>query len=55
MKSFDSLDVRKVENGYIVCVHNEGGSHEYIFETLRRAMKFLKDTLEGKSSGTSAE
>lgn len=47
----ESLEVRKVENGYIVVIHSDDGTHEYIFDTIRRVMKFLREKLDGSSSG----
>jgi|SaaInl7_100m_RNA_FD_contig_21_4671901_length_319_multi_5_in_0_out_0_1 hypothetical protein len=50
---FDSLEVRKATNGFILIVNDiEGDAHEYVYDTSRKLMKVLKATLvEQKNSG----
>jgi hypothetical protein len=45
---FTSLELRRAKNGYVVTVNREDDSEEYIFDTLRKTMKFLKELAEGK-------
>ena len=45
---FESLEIRKVKNGVIVSLRTEDEDSEYIFDTHRKALKFIKDLLEGK-------
>lgn len=45
---FDSIELRKVKNGVIVLIRTEDDDAEYIFDTNRKALKFVKDLLEGK-------
>jgi hypothetical protein len=47
---FESIEVRKVENGFVVCVNTEDGIKEYVYDTSRKALKVIKDLLELKPS-----
>lgn len=42
-QTLESLEVRKVKNGFIVSVHTEDGAEEFVFDTERKALKFLRD------------
>jgi len=45
---YESIEVRKVKNGVIVALRTENEDCEYVFDTNRKALKFVKDLLEGK-------
>lgn len=45
---FESVSIRKVSNGYVVEIITSEDSSEFVFDTLRRTMKFIKDAMEGK-------
>lgn len=45
---FESIEVRKVKNGVVVGLRTEDEDSEYVFDTNRKALKFVKDLLEGK-------
>lgn len=45
---FEAIEMRKVKNGVIVLIRTEEDDAEYIFDTNRKALKFVKDLLEGK-------
>lgn len=46
---FESIELRKVENGVIIVLRDEEGDEkEYVFDTHRKALKFVKDLLEAK-------
>ena len=45
---FDSIELRKVKNGVIVALRTDEEDSEYIFDTNRKALKFIKDLLESK-------
>jgi hypothetical protein len=47
---FESIELRKVRNGVIVALRTEDEDAEYIFDTNRKALKFVKELLEGKFS-----
>lgn len=40
------FECKKVENGYIVTVIDTGS--DYVFDTYRKVLKFIKDLLEDK-------
>jgi hypothetical protein len=44
----DSIELRKVKNGYVVTVRSDEEDSEYIFTTIRQALKFMKDNLQSK-------
>lgn len=46
---FERIEVRKVANGFVLTVEHDGEEKEYVFDTSRKAMRFLKDYLEAKS------
>ena len=46
---FDSIEIRKVKNGVIVTLRNvDDDDSEYVYDTDRKAIKFIKDLLEKK-------
>lgn len=47
---FEAIELRKVKNGVIVLLRTEDTDAEYIFDTNRKALKFIKDLLEGKAA-----
>ena len=40
---FSSLEMRKVNKGFVVTVNNDDEADEYVFDTLRKTIKFVKD------------
>jgi hypothetical protein len=46
---YDSIEIRKVQNGVIVTLRNEEEDQEYVYDTDRKAIKFVKDLLDLKS------
>jgi len=49
MGMFDSIEIRSVENGVIVVLRTEDEDREYVYDTVRKAVKFVKDLLDVKS------
>jgi hypothetical protein len=46
---FESIEIRKVCNGVIVTLRNEEDEdQEYVYDTDRKAIKFVKDLLDTK-------
>lgn len=43
---FESIEIRKVKNGVIVTLRTEDEDLEYVYDTDRKALKFIKDLLE---------
>ena len=44
---FESIEIRKVKNGVIVTLRTDDEDEEYVYDTERKALKFIKDKLEG--------
>lgn len=47
---FDSIEIRKVMNGIIVTLRTEDEDQEYVYDTDRKALKFVKDLIEAKNN-----
>jgi hypothetical protein len=49
---FESIELRKVENGIIIVLRDEENDEkEYVYDTDRKALKFIKELLETKGAG----
>jgi hypothetical protein len=47
---FESIEIRKVQNGVIVTLRSDADDDkEYVYDTDRKAVKFVKDLLDSKS------
>lgn len=47
---FESIEIRKVKNGVIVTLRTDDDEdQEYVYDTDRKAIKFVKDLLEAKN------
>jgi hypothetical protein len=47
---YESIEIRKVQNGVIVTLRSdEEEDREYVYDTDRKAVKFVKDLLELKT------
>ena len=46
---FDLIEIRKVRNGVIVTLRSDEEDQEYVYDTDRKAIKFVKDLLETKN------
>ena len=48
---FESIDIQKVANGYIVSITTEDGdTRQYVFDTTRKVMRCLKQYMDIKGS-----
>jgi hypothetical protein len=45
---FESIEIRKVTNGFIVILNTEEEATEYVFDTSRKAIRFIKEYVEAK-------
>jgi len=46
---FESIEIRKVRNGVIVTLrNNDDDDAEYVYDTDRKAIKFVKELLENR-------
>ena len=46
---FESIEIRKVANGFVVTVHLEDETMEYVFDTARKAMSHIKQFVAPKA------
>jgi len=47
---FESIEIRKVKNGVVVTLRSDDEDAEYVYDTDRKAIKFIKDMLESKGN-----
>lgn len=45
---FESIEIRKAKNGFVVILNTEEGTDEYVFDTARKAIKFIREYVENK-------
>lgn len=45
---FESIEIRKVENGFVVILNTEEEAKEYVFDTSRKAIKFIKEYVDAR-------
>lgn len=45
---FDSIEIRKAANGFIVILNTEEDAQEYVFDNPRKAIKFIKEYVDAK-------
>lgn len=43
---FESIEVRKVANGFILAVTTEDDTKEFVYDTSRKAIRVIKQYLE---------
>lgn len=47
---FEAIEVRRVENGFVLTITTEDGVKEYVYDTSRKAIKVLKEYMEAKTN-----
>jgi hypothetical protein len=47
---FESIEIRRVANGFILAINTEDDTKEYVYDTARKAMRVLKQYLEAKDN-----
>jgi len=45
---FESLEIRKAANGFILVVHTEDETKEYVYDTERKLLRVIKSRLGEK-------
>ena len=43
---FESIEIRKVENGFVLSITTEDDTKEYVYDTSRKAIRVIKEYLE---------
>jgi hypothetical protein len=46
---FESIEIRRVANGFVVTVNMEDETVEYVFDTARKAMSYIKQFVAPKA------
>jgi len=44
----ESMEIRRVSNGFVVAVTDENDTKEFVFDTYRKVLKFIKEYLDAK-------
>jgi hypothetical protein len=47
---FESIEIRKVENGFILVINTEDEAKEFVYDTSRKALRVIKQYIEGQSA-----
>ena len=47
---FESIEIRRAANGFILVITTEDETKEYVYDTSRKALRVLKEYLESNSS-----
>jgi hypothetical protein len=47
---FESIEIRRAANGFILVVTTEEETREYVYDTSRKALKVIKEYLESKNN-----
>jgi len=43
---FESIEIRRAANGFILVITTEEETREYVYDTSRKAVRVIKDLLE---------
>ena len=43
---FDQIEIRRAKNGFVIAVHTEEGVEEFVFDSTRKTLKFVKEFVE---------
>jgi len=52
---FESIEIRRAANGFILVVHSEEDDQEFVYDTSRRLMRAVKQYIEGPNSKESED
>lgn len=47
---FESIEIRRVKNGFVLVINSEETVDEYVYDTSRKTMRMIKDLLELKDN-----
>ena len=47
---FESIEIRRAANGFILVISTEDETREYVYDTSRKALKVIKEYLESKNN-----
>ena len=49
IEEYESIEIRRVQNGFIVVIHTEDDVQEYVYDSSRKAVKIIRLLLENKN------
>lgn len=49
---FETIEIRRVKNGFILVITDEDDVNEYVFDTSRKTMRMIKNLLELKNDSS---
>ena len=52
---FETIEIRRAANGFILVIHTEDETKEYVYDTSRKTMRVLKQYLESGSAVNTSE
>jgi hypothetical protein len=52
---FETIEIRRAANGFILVIHTEDETKEYVYDTSRKTMRVLKQYLESGSVVNTSE
>jgi len=47
---FESIEIRKAANGFILVINTEDDTKEYVYDTSRKAIRVIKEYLDADKS-----
>ncbi len=47
---FESIEIRRAANGFILVITTDEETREYVYDTSRKAMRVLKELLENNKN-----
>lgn len=47
---FESIEIRRVANGYIVVLRTETDEQEYVYDSSRKALRMIKQHLDAEQT-----
>lgn len=47
---FESIEIRKAANGFILTVHTDSETREYVYDTSRKALRVIKQYIESDAA-----
>jgi len=52
---YDTIEIRKVNNGVVVTIRSDDEDQEYVYDRDSKAIKFVKELLENKGRVATTE
>jgi hypothetical protein len=49
---FESIEIRRAANGFILVITTEDETKEYVYDTSRKTLKVLREHLEANTTST---